>query len=79
MWDYSQPKITILVSREAGAPLGFVNCGPAPDKLCPGSSDRALCLSTVETLFVGKPGGDPENCMLYKVSSEVPSHLVFGT
>lgn len=69
----------VLVSREAGAPLGFVNCGPALDKLCRGSSDRASCLSTVETVFVGKPGGDPVNCTLYKVSSEAPSHLAFGT
>lgn len=54
--------------REAGAPSGL-NCGPAPGKLCQGAA-TGLCLSTIETLFVGKPGGDPENCMLYKVSSE---------
>ena len=66
-----------IVSREAGAPVGFVNCSSALEKLHPRSGNWGEYVNTVETLSVRKPGMVLKSDMLYNIKCAFEYHLIW--
>lgn len=67
----------VIVSSEAGAPLGLVNCRTAPETLCPRSVPLGLAPQH-HGATVGTPGNGPEKTLSYKGCFQASSSLGFG-